>query len=129
MEGTHWINGNSLGHDRRIDKSKGCVEKRGPCTNATCTSIGMERSCVSYSGCSFCSQAGDKILELISALLSITKTTQTPLRMVSLLDVAVSVLIRLKNLSDCPSHRLSQDLKVGHFPRIIKPFPIESLSG
>ena len=75
----------------------------------------MEQSCESYIDYLFSSQAGDKILELISTLLSITKTTQTPLRMVSLLDVAVSVLIRLKNVSDYPSHRLSQDLKVGTF--------------
>jgi len=61
------------------------------------------------------SQAGDKIPELISTLLTITKTNQTPLRMISLLDVAISVLIRLKNVSDEPSHRLPQDLKVGTF--------------
>ena len=60
-------------------------------------------------------QAGDKVLELISTLLSITKSTQTPLRMVSLLDVAIGVLIRLKNVSDEPSHRLPQELKVGIF--------------
>ena len=42
-----------------------------------------------------------------------TKTNQTPLRMVSLLDVAISVLIRLKSVSDEPSHRLPPDLKVG----------------
>ena len=51
------------------------------------------------------------------------KTTQTPLRMVSLLDVAVSVLIRLKNVSDYPSHRLSQDLKVGAFHGLLNYFP------
>ena len=80
-------------------------------------------SSVSYSGCSFSTQAGDKILEMISTLLSITKTTQTPLRMASLLDVAVSVLIRLKNVSDHPSHRLPQDLKVGTFHGFINHFP------
>ena len=43
--------------------------------------------------------------------------------MVSLLDVAISVLIRLKNVSDEPSHRLPQDLKVGTFSlRVIEPF-------
>ena len=76
-----------------------------------------------YSGYSFFTQAGDKILELISTLLSITKSTQTPLRMVSLLDVAISVLIRLKNVSDEPSHRLSQDFKVGIFHALLINFP------
>jgi hypothetical protein len=80
-------------------------------------------------GYSFSLQAGDKILELIGTLLSITKSTQTPLRMVSLLDVSISVLIRLKNVSDEPSHRLSQNLKVGIFHGLFKPFPIEFLSG
>ena len=117
MESTRWINGNSSGHDSRIDKSKAGVEKRGPCTNSTCNSICMEQFRVSCSGYSFSLQAGDKILELISTLLSITKSIQTPLRMVSLLDVAISVLIRLKNVSDEPSHRLSQELKVGIFQR------------
>ena len=43
--------------------------------------------------------------------------------MVSLLDVAVSVLIRLKNVPDEPSHRLSQDLKVGIFYALLDHFP------
>ena len=60
---------------------------------------------------------------MISTLLSITKSTQMPLRMVSLLDVAVSVLIRLKNVSDGLSHRLSQDLKVGTFHGLLNHFP------
>ena len=123
LESTRRINGNSPGHDSRIDNSKACLEKRGRCTNATCTSIGMVKFCVFYSGYSFFTQAGDKIFELISTLLSITKSTQTPLRMVSLLDVAISVLIHLKNVSDEPSHRLSQDFKVGIFHALLIYFP------
>jgi hypothetical protein len=57
--------------------------------------------------------AGDKILDLIGTLLTISKTNQTPLRMVSLLDVAISVLIRLKNVSDESSHWIPQNLKDG----------------
>ena len=123
MESTYWIVGNPLGHDRRIDKSKTCVEKGSTCANTTCTPIGMEQS-HSYSSYSSFSQAGDKILEPISTLLAITKTNQTPLRMMSLLDVAISVLIRLKGVSDEPSHRLPQDLKVGTFHGSISHSPL-----
>ena len=49
--------------------------------------------------------------------------------MVSLLDVAISVLIRLKNVVDEASHRLPQDLKVGAFRKLLKPFTLESLLG
>ncbi|KAF9012742.1 armadillo-type protein [Cyathus striatus] len=55
--------------------------------------------------------AGDKIPAVISALLSIAKTTQTPLRMISLIGVSISVLIRLKNVEETPVARLPQDLK------------------
>lgn len=57
--------------------------------------------------------ASDKIPELISTLLNIAKTNQTPLRLVGLLGVAISVLIRLKDGQDEPVQRLSQELKQG----------------
>ncbi|KAF8161530.1 armadillo-type protein [Crassisporium funariophilum] len=52
-------------------------------------------------------------LQLISTILVITKTSQTPLRPVMLLDVAVSVLIRLKDDVEEPSRRLPQEHKDG----------------
>ncbi|KAE9398973.1 ARM repeat-containing protein [Gymnopus androsaceus JB14] len=55
--------------------------------------------------------AGDKIPYLISTLLAHTKNSQTPLRFVQLIGVAVSVLIRLKNVKEEPVERLSSELK------------------
>ncbi|TFK45118.1 armadillo-type protein [Crucibulum laeve] len=55
--------------------------------------------------------AGDKIPAVIMALLSITKTTQTPLRMITLIGTSISVLIRLKNVETEPVARLPKDLK------------------
>ncbi|KAG6896538.1 hypothetical protein C0992_007574 [Termitomyces sp. T32_za158] len=55
--------------------------------------------------------AGEKIPTLISTLLAITKSSQSPLKMALLLGVAVSVLVRLKNVNTEPSMRLSQELK------------------
>lgn len=57
-------------------------------------------------------QAGDKVPIVISTLLDLSKQSQSPVRMFSLLGVAVSVLIRLKHTDVEPSARLSQDLKV-----------------
>lgn len=49
---------------------------------------------------------------MIDALLSLTKTHSAPLQFVALIDVAVSVLIRLKNDDRPPVERLPEDLKV-----------------
>lgn len=58
------------------------------------------------------SKDGAKIPEVISTLLTLLKTNQTPLRLAMLIGVAVSVLIRLKNVTEEPVKRLPQDLKV-----------------
>ncbi|KAF8063638.1 armadillo-type protein [Lyophyllum atratum] len=55
--------------------------------------------------------APEELPTLISTLLAISKSSQAPLRMASLLGVAVSVLVRLKNVDDEPSKRLPQELK------------------
>ncbi|KAH9485783.1 eIF-2-alpha kinase activator gcn1 [Psilocybe cubensis] len=52
-----------------------------------------------------------KVPEFISTLLEISKGSQTPTRMVPLLGVAVSVLIRLKNVSVEPVQRLPIESK------------------
>ena len=57
-------------------------------------------------------QSGNTIPTVIEALLSLTKTNSTPLQLIALIDVAVSVLIRLKNDKRPPVERLSEDLKV-----------------
>ena len=49
---------------------------------------------------------------LISTLLAEAKSSQAPLRLVSLLGVAVDVMIRLKTVKDEPPARLTPDLKV-----------------
>lgn len=54
---------------------------------------------------------GDKFPILISTLLAQSKSSQTPLRFIPLLGVAVSVLIRLKNVEAEPASRLSKDLQ------------------
>ena len=56
--------------------------------------------------------AGKLVPNVIATLLSIAKAHPTPGRMIELLGVAVSVLIRLKNVQDEPSSRLSQEYKV-----------------
>ena len=43
-------------------------------------------------------------------LLALAKTNPTPTKLISLLGVSISVLIRLKNLSEEPSQRLPRDL-------------------
>ncbi|KAG6873014.1 hypothetical protein C0995_003975 [Termitomyces sp. Mi166 len=55
--------------------------------------------------------AGEKIPIVVSTLLIISKSSQSPLRMALLLAVSISVLVRLKNANTEPSSRLSQDLK------------------
>lgn len=57
-------------------------------------------------------QADDRISDAISTLLALSKSSQTPFRLLPLLGVAVSVLIRLRNVDTEPSARLSLDLKV-----------------
>ncbi len=56
--------------------------------------------------------AGKLVPNVIATLLSIAKAHPTPGRIIELLGVAVSVLIRLKNVQDEPSSRLSQEYKV-----------------
>ncbi|KAG6844943.1 hypothetical protein H0H87_002276 [Tephrocybe sp. NHM501043] len=56
-------------------------------------------------------QAGEQIPTLMATLLSISKSSQTPLRMALLLGVSISVLVRLKNVDTEPSARLSPELK------------------
>ncbi|CAA7260345.1 unnamed protein product [Cyclocybe aegerita] len=53
------------------------------------------------------------VTDVIRTLLALLKTNSTPLRLVSLIGVAVSVLIRLKNISEDPEKRLPDDLKQG----------------
>ncbi|KAF5363220.1 hypothetical protein D9758_008404 [Tetrapyrgos nigripes] len=55
--------------------------------------------------------AGEKIPNLISTVLAHVKSSQTPVRFVQLIGVAVSVLVRLKNAKEEPSERLPADLK------------------
>ncbi|KAG5725284.1 Translational activator gcn1 [Termitomyces sp. T112] len=55
--------------------------------------------------------AGERIPTLIKTLLTISKSSQSPLRMMLLLGVSVSVLVRLKNVNAEPSSRLPQELK------------------
>ncbi|KAG6915850.1 hypothetical protein DXG01_009609 [Tephrocybe rancida] len=55
--------------------------------------------------------AGEQIPTLISTLLALSKSSQSPLRITSLLGVSISVLVRLKNVDTEPSSRLSQELK------------------
>ncbi|KAJ4478479.1 armadillo-type protein [Lentinula aciculospora] len=55
--------------------------------------------------------AGDKIPTLISTVLAHIKDSQTPLRFVQVIGVAVSVLIRLKNMQEGPKERLPSELK------------------
>ncbi|KAK2463021.1 hypothetical protein APHAL10511_004676 [Amanita phalloides] len=57
--------------------------------------------------------SGNDIPAVIDLLLAQAKTHATPLQLISLVDVAVSVLIRLKNDSRPPVERLSQELKNG----------------
>ncbi|KAF9479098.1 ARM repeat-containing protein [Pholiota conissans] len=57
--------------------------------------------------------AGKNVPDVIETLLSITKTHPSPSRMVELLGVAVSVLIRLKHVPEEPVERLPQELKDG----------------
>lgn len=55
--------------------------------------------------------AGAKVPEFIATVLAISKTSQTPTKMVMILGVAVSVLIRLKNVPEEPVQRLPVELK------------------
>ncbi|KAG6810659.1 hypothetical protein H0H92_010871 [Tricholoma furcatifolium] len=55
--------------------------------------------------------AGAKIPTVVTTLLAIAKTSQSPLRMMSLLGVCVDVLVRLKNVDTDISSRLPQELK------------------
>ncbi|KAF9059496.1 armadillo-type protein [Rhodocollybia butyracea] len=55
--------------------------------------------------------AGDKIPTLISTLLAHIKNSQTPLRFIQLVGVAISVLIRLKSAKEKPTERLPPELK------------------
>ncbi|KAJ3828802.1 translational activator GCN1 [Lentinula raphanica] len=55
--------------------------------------------------------AGDKIPSLISTLLAHIKNSQYPLQYVHLIGVAVSVLVRLKNVKEEPSQRLPLEMK------------------
>ncbi|KAJ3807969.1 armadillo-type protein [Lentinula aff. lateritia] len=55
--------------------------------------------------------AGDKIPTLISTLLAHIKDSQIPLRFMQLIGVAVSVLVRLKNVKEEPVERLPSWLK------------------
>ncbi|KAF9561868.1 ARM repeat-containing protein [Agrocybe pediades] len=57
--------------------------------------------------------AGSKIPDVISTLLGLTKTSQTPTKFIPLLGVSISVLIRLKNVTEEPIQRLPVDLKDG----------------
>ncbi|KDR69874.1 hypothetical protein GALMADRAFT_913484 [Galerina marginata CBS 339.88] len=57
--------------------------------------------------------AGGKVPEFIATLLAIAKTSQTPTRLVMLLGVSISVLIRLKNIPEEPVQRLPKELKNG----------------
>ncbi|KAJ3745026.1 armadillo-type protein [Lentinula detonsa] len=56
--------------------------------------------------------AGDTIPNLISTLLAHIKNSQIPLRFVHLIGVAVSVLIRLKNVKEEPNERLPSEMKL-----------------
>ncbi|KAG5642517.1 hypothetical protein DXG03_002618 [Asterophora parasitica] len=55
--------------------------------------------------------AGEKLHTVISTLLAISKSSQSPFRMISLLGVAISVLIRLKSVDTPSSARLPEELK------------------
>ncbi|KIK62847.1 hypothetical protein GYMLUDRAFT_242480 [Collybiopsis luxurians FD-317 M1] len=57
--------------------------------------------------------AGDKVPILISTLLELSsgKNSQNPLKYVQLIGVAVAVVVRLKNVKEAPSERISKELK------------------
>ncbi|KAF8627766.1 hypothetical protein AX17_006131 [Amanita inopinata Kibby_2008] len=55
--------------------------------------------------------AGNDVPTLIGSLVAQTKSHATPLQLICLIDICVSVLIRLKHVSQAPVERLSQGLK------------------
>jgi len=79
------------------------------------TSLAVGTGNITYfvSDCNSWKQDGSKVTKVINTILALMKLHATPSKMLMLLGVAVSVLIRLKNVPEEPVQRLHQDLKSG----------------